>query len=254
MSRRPHRWLAVPLAVVALMLGAAPAFAAHAVKVSPKNMHGWVFFDDNTGGPGSGQMVKGPGDPPLGIGSSQVGVTGPADRQALGTLAYQGTAVADLTALSYWTYQADPTHALTLQFDIHDAGAKYHRLVFEPGPGSGNAAILSNTWQRWSPLGGSWWVTHPNGVECTQATPCSWDRILANYPSASVSGATLFKAGGGWLPWSGNVDAFTIGTSSKHATTYNFEPARPSDDGNGDGRDGGGDNQGDNNDNLSSDN
>ena len=70
MSRRPHWWLAVPLALVALMLGAAPAFAAHAVKVSPKNMHGWVFFEDNAGGPGSGQMVKGPGDPPLGVGSA----------------------------------------------------------------------------------------------------------------------------------------------------------------------------------------
>jgi hypothetical protein len=248
MTRRPHWWLAVPLALAVLLLGAAPAFAAHAVKVSPKNMHGWVFFDDNNGGPGSGQMVVGPGDPPLGVGSAQIGVLGPGDRQALGTLAYRGTPVADITALSYWTYETDPRFALTLQFDTHDAGAKYHRLVFEPGPGSGNGVILGNTWQRWSPLGGSWWVTHPNGPECTQATPCAWDRILANYPGAFVSDATLFKAGGGWPAWSGNVDAFTIGTRSAHATTYNFEPAS-SDEG-----DGGDNNNDNNNDNVSSEN
>jgi hypothetical protein len=63
---------------------------------------------------------------------AQLTVTGAADRQALGTLAYQGTPVADINTLGYWTYQSVPTHALTLQFDIHDAGAKYHRLVFEP--------------------------------------------------------------------------------------------------------------------------
>src|SRR3981081_2955045 len=56
MTRRPRWWLAVPLALTILLLGAAPALAAHAVKVSPKNMHGWVFFDDNNGAPGSGQL------------------------------------------------------------------------------------------------------------------------------------------------------------------------------------------------------
>lgn len=235
MSRRPGLLLSVALALAAVMFTSGPVLAGDTVKVSPKNMHGWVFFDDNTGGAGTGQMVSGPSDPPIGKGSAQLTVTGTADRQAMGTLAYQGTAVADINTLGYWTYQSVPTHALPLQFDIHDAGAKYHRLVFEPG--FGNGTILPNAWQQWSPLSGLWWVTHPNGPECTQATPCTWARIQANYPSAVVSGATLFKAGGGWEPWTGYADAFTIGTSSAGTTVYNFEPAKGSNggDGNSDG-------------------
>src|SRR6202790_3720370 len=104
--------------VVLAMLPATSVAASDIVVVSPNNMHGWAFFNDNNNGPGTGHMVTGPGDPPLGSGSAELSVaapttTTPIDRQALGTLAYQGTLLSSITSLNYWTYQASATHAIT---------------------------------------------------------------------------------------------------------------------------------------------
>jgi hypothetical protein len=57
-----------------------------------------------------------------------------------------------------------------------------------------------------------------------RANPCTWITVLANWPSSSINGAILFKAGGGWAAWTGNVDAFTIGVAGRGVTTYDFEP------------------------------
>ena len=47
-------------AAVGLSVGLAiPASASEAVVVSPNNMHGWFFFNDNINGPGTGHMVSG---------------------------------------------------------------------------------------------------------------------------------------------------------------------------------------------------
>jgi hypothetical protein len=224
MFRFPPKWLAVPLALAALLLGAAPAFAAHAVKVSPTNMHGWAFVDDNTNGPGTGLMVTGPADPPLGKGSAKLAVTSPADRQVLSTLAYHGTPLMDISKLSYWTYETDPSHAMPFQLDIryHLTDTGYQgRLVFEPG--NGNPIPTGGVWQEWSPLNGRWWASNQvaSGGRCTQGAQCTWQEVLT---------------------WTGNVDAFTIATRPGHATTYNFEPARAAVEG-----DGGGDHNGDGN-------
>jgi hypothetical protein len=206
-------------------------------------MHGWVFFEDNNGGPGTGHMVTGPADPPLGSGSAELAVAlptvaVPVDRQALGTAAYQGTMIGDITSLNYWTYQTSPTHAVTLQFDIryHSTDTGYQgRLVFEPG--NGNPGIVSGAWQRWDALAGKWWASRPasSGFMCIQATPCTWTQVKANWPTASLwpNGALLFKVGGGWEPWKGNVDAFTIGVQGRDTTTYDFEPTCQESDGGG---------------------
>jgi hypothetical protein len=242
------RKLYVTAAIAALsLLPATSVAASDIVVVSPSNMHGWVFFEDNNNGPGSGHMVSGPGHPPLGEGSAELTVAPPTvavpvDRQALGIQAYQGTMLRDITDLTYWTYQTDPTHAVTLQFDIrfHPADTKYQgRLVFEPGAGSGNPGILPATWQPWNALNGKWWASHPGdaGGMCIQATPCTWAQVKTNWPGASLwpFGNLLFKVGGPWLPWTGNVDAFTIGIQGRETTTYDFEPrACQEADGNGD--------------------
>lgn len=51
-----------------------PEQPASTVVVSPANMHGWGFYDDNTNGPClvSGRMVFGPATPPLGVGSAEL--------------------------------------------------------------------------------------------------------------------------------------------------------------------------------------
>lgn len=207
---------------------AATALAASStVTVHPGDMHGWVFFDDNTGGPGTGQMVTGPAGQPLGAGSAELTVAGPTDRQALGTAAYAGTPLGSLTELSYWSYQTGPTLAISLQFDVkyRPADTLYGgRLVFEPYQTVGTVPA---GWSQWDALNGVWWASRTtaagsNGL-CPQSSPCTWAQVLASWPDAAIGGNLLFKAGGGWAAFTGNVDAFTIGAGGT-STTYDFEP------------------------------
>ena len=217
-------WAAVGLSVVL----AIPASASEAVVVSPNNMHGWFFFNDNINGPGTGHMVSGPRHPPLGSGSAEIGVANVDDRQALGTNAFNGTKLADFKHLSYWTYETDSSHAMPFQLNV-----RYHptdtgwqgRLVFEPG--NGNPAPASGSWQQWSPMSGKWWASKPasSGGLCDQNHPCTWVQVKTNWPNASINGTLLFKAGGGWNAWNGNVDAFMIRVHGHGAKTYDFEPS-----------------------------
>ena len=237
------RTLAAIWAAAALsLLLAAPASASEALVVSPNHMHGWFFFNDNDPPtpPATGHMIWGPGHPPLGSGSAELAVVDIKDRQALGTQAYTGTKIADITHLSYWTYQTDPSHAMPLQFAVRyrPTDTLYGgRLVFEPG--NGNAVPASGTWQQWNPMGGKWWASKTNAAGskglCPQSSPCTWAQVKTNWPNASVNGTLLFKAGGGWNAWKGNVDALTIGVKGHGTKTYDFEPScDEEDDGQGD--------------------
>ncbi|MDT7541848.1 MAG: hypothetical protein QOE33_1752 [Acidobacteriota bacterium] len=211
--------------------------------VSPANQQGWVFFDDNPGtGTGSGGFEDGPSTPPLGAGSAflQVDAQG---RYALGTAAYAGTRMDDITGLGYYSYQnnnANTVVAISLQFDIdydlNDTSNPYQgRLVFEPYQTPAN--VQQNVWQNWDALAGKWYGTRTTvtvgntaGVTnpCQQATPCTWQQVLASFPNAGVrntaTSLVLFKAGGPWSPgFRGNVDDFRI-TVNTAQTTYDFEP------------------------------
>lgn len=219
------------LAAIAMVVGlmAFPALGGFAapsttVVVTPANMQGWAFMDDNENG-GVGQFVSGPETPPLGSGSVELGVVNSTQGYTIATPAYAGTKLSDVTALGYSSYQTGPTLAIALQFDIHytaDATAYQGRLVFEPYQ-SGSGTVGSG-WQSWSPLEGNWWSTKDPGIAlCPQSTPCSWAQVKANWPDATISGNTVFKAGSGWTSFDGNVDAFTIGVNDVN-TTYDFEP------------------------------
>jgi hypothetical protein len=219
-----------------LAIGAAAALAliapnlAHAatdttVVVRPSNMQGWAFVDDTTDGPGTGTLVNGPATPPLGTGSVQLAVTGPADRQIVATTAHAGTRLADVTALDYWSYQSGPTLALSLQFDVryHPTDVAYGgRLVFEPY----QSGTVGSGWQHNDALAGVWWASKTtlagsNGL-CPQASPCTWAQVLTNWPDAAMSEKLLLKAGGNWQASSYNGDAVRIGVSGDN-TTYDFE-------------------------------
>jgi hypothetical protein len=76
-----------------------------------------------------------------------------------------GTPLANLTTLSYSTYQPGPTLAISLQFDVRYrmADPAYGgRLVFEPY--QNGAGTVSPGWQSWSPLSGTWWATKANAA------------------------------------------------------------------------------------------
>lgn len=231
------RWFrALGLAGVLSALTIVPALAANTVVVTPADMQGWFFCNDQTTcmTPATGSIVSGPGNPPLGSGSARLPAPTPSDGQALMILAHQGTKLADISTLKYSTFvtSGGPPQAIALQFDIDfdstDANTGFQgRLVFEPYH---SQTVVAGQWQTWDTLTaagtGSWWFTRAPGnlpANCPQSNPCTWNEVLGKFPNIAVLGRTIFKAGSGWTNFDGNVDAFTIGISGNE-TTYDFDP------------------------------
>ena len=240
-SSRTFQPIIVLVAIIALALGLAPGIepsrvqAATVVTVSPLNMNGWTFDNDDFVG-GAGAFVSGPDTPPLGSGSARMILEGDA-RYRLITLDYAGTRLADITKLEYSTYRssADPSNslAIALQFDIdydpNDAFTGWQgRLVYEPSRSP--ASVPQNTWQTWNPLAGNWWASGaPGNSVCPQNNPCTWAEVLAQWPDAQLwpeVGVLQFRAGGPAPGFDGSVDAFTIGVNGEE-TTYDFEGGTP---------------------------
>lgn len=203
------------------------------VVVSPVTPNGWVFAQETA--TGSGGFVSGPATAPAGLGSAVITVDGTGG-YVLSAALHQGTRFADITALTYSTWQStgnpNPILAIALQFgvdyDLTDTDASFQgRLVFEPYYTYGTPSL--GTWQSWDALAGKWWATRaPFNASCSQASPCTWTQVLTNWPAAGVdamSGGVFLKAGGGWSGgFTGNLDKLTIGVSGV-GTTYDFEPA-----------------------------
>ena len=120
--------------------------------------------------------------------------------------------------------------AISLQLDVdYDATdtntAGQGRLVFEPYRTN---TVTKGTWQAWDPLAGKWWATgSPGEVKCPQATPCTWAKVLQEFPNAGIQateGGLSFRAGSGWAsPWDGYLDAFAI-VVGETPTAFDFEP------------------------------
>jgi hypothetical protein len=217
---------------------AIPLTSAQITSIDGAGMQGWSFQNDcgvGTLGSGGllGQLVSGPASPPLGTGSVELAIPSvQSDPNALrecvmlATTAFGGTALSNLTALHYSSYQAasDLPDAITLQFDVaYNVGDPYEgRLVFEPYLGGTVAA----GWQSWNALAGRWWGDDPPGSTlCPQTSPCTWSQVLADWPNASIRTGdnVLFKAGSGWQAFDGNVDEFIIGIGGAN-TVYQFSP------------------------------
>lgn len=210
------------------------------VVVTSANLNGWFFF--NEGATGTGGFEVGPATPPLGGGSAFLTVNS-TGRESLGTQAYAGTPLNQITELRYSTYKnTNPDQAVDIgiQFDVDFDGAggntNYQgRLVFEPYLAGTNPQ--QNVWQTWHALAGKWYASrsdpsfNPNGSNgvCPQSAPCTWPQVLASFPNATIfnnsfGGVLLFRAGGPWANgYDGNVDAFTVGVGNTY-TTFNFEP------------------------------
>jgi hypothetical protein len=211
------------------------ASAAGTVTVSPSNMNGWGFVEEVPAA--SGQFVAGPAAAPLGAGSAEMTLDS-TGRELLGTFAFAGTRLDDISSLQYSSYRSSPDAgnllAVTLQFDVDydltDVDTSWQgRLVFEPYFTAGSGNIPEDTWQSWTPLTGKWWASGaPGNASCPQGAPCTWAQVLAAFPNAGVrlGGAVQFKAGGPWAGFAGNVDAFVIGINGDN-TTFDFEAPPP---------------------------
>ena len=229
---------AVTAALMGLAATGGSAAIADTFVVTPASTYGWTFAQDNST-PGGTAFVDGPASPPMGTGSAQLTTNLPTDGPILFKEDYKGTKLSDITALQYSTYRTAPTDpnsvlAIALQFnvdsDLTDANNTYQgRLVFEPYQGAPAGTVVPGTWQTWNALNGRWWgsgnpLTRPISAFCPQSNPCTWTQIITQFPNAGIHatfGAVVFKAGSGWAPFDGNVDAFTIGINGAN-DTYDF--------------------------------
>jgi hypothetical protein len=193
----------------------------------------WFGFNEGPGGSiGNVTLVPGPATAPSGTGSAklQVDSTG---RASLGTNAYKGTLLSQITDMDYWGYVVGgTTNQLVFQFDVtYDvtlgSTAYQGRLTFVPA-----SPPPPNAWRHLNALtDGSWFGSQaPGNAVCSQATPCSWSQVLSHFPHAAIrndpigQGALLLRLGG---PISGGAtayaDALTVATTSA-STTTDFEP------------------------------
>lgn len=213
------------------------AYAAGTIIITPDNPNGWWFYEETP--TGSGTFTYGPLTPPLGGGSMQLTVNGTGG-EIFGTFAFVGTRLDAITSLSYSTYRSigssalAPSLQLDIDTDVTDTNTAWQgRLVYEPYYITQN--VLTGAWQTWNTLDnatstGNWWFTRaPGNAICSISSPCTWAKVLANFPNAGIrsaganTGALQFKAGGGWAGgFVGNVDAFSIGVNNI-VTTYDFE-------------------------------
>ncbi len=229
--------------------------SSETVVVTPSALNGWAFNSDrDTWVMGTGEFMAGPSTTPLSTGSARLTTPTNDNRAAFRKYLVAGTQISDIKELKYSTYRTEPTGgalALALQFDVDMDSSPVNplkadgRIVYEPYY---TQTTLDDTWQTWDALSdsagtgtGNWWIAGPNGgASCTMANPCTWTELNANYPDLRISaeslenqntdGAVLFKAGGSWAGFDGNVDKFVFGLktgSNIHTTTYDFEPVAP---------------------------
>jgi hypothetical protein len=213
--------------------------------VSPTSLNGW---QTQAVGGASVNFENGPATPPLGTGSAELRVGANGDDFAmLRHPGYAGTRMADLTALSYYTY-VDQTGSggqapyLSLRVDLDgnlltlaDQDTLYFEPVYQTAVSlcaNPQPALALQTWQSWNALTGCWWSANSTGGADPGTGVKQLSVILAAYPNAIIRndspsglGGVRLIAGGGAPDWNnfiGNVDAFSIGVSG-NTTTYDFE-------------------------------
>jgi hypothetical protein len=230
----------VAVAVVALLgLTLGTAGAAGTTVVSQAQLDGWAVQTDGTA---SVAFVNGPAAPPLGSGSVElrVGADGDSDAE-LRNSDWSGTALTDITTLSYSTYVTQYIDGqapyLILNVDYTGDGVTDDLLFFEPVYQSGTyggdavpnqcganpSCVVLGAWQTWDARAGGWWSLNAGTFGPPLVTLASY---AAAHPGAQIVNSTTggglrVVAGGGagaWDNFIGNADALTI-----NGTTYDFE-------------------------------
>jgi len=166
-NRRVRFGVLGSLAAVAVSVTALAASAAPTTVVVTQNSTNWHELDTRPGG--AHEFTEDYGAP-AGLGEGSLELTTDATTAAKAdyfTLVHAGTPLADVTDLSYWTYQtagqlphADASYQLQIDADgtIGD-GAGFTTLVFEPYQSGivGGAVIVPAIWQQWDVDAGQFW-------------------------------------------------------------------------------------------------
>lgn len=210
------------------------------VGVSDADLGPWVaLVDPVTVDTSVLTFQNGPGTPPFGSGS--VNLTATDEWFALVTYQYSGVRLADITTLTYSTYQPssntdDPSNAGILTMSVNFFGQNL------PGDGiqyipAENGTPLLDVWQTWDAInGGAGRWSYAQGCGCTWPnsdipgdTPRTWADITSTYKLASVTtadpmlGVIVTNIDSG-TTFAENINAVTFGTSSG-TTRYVFGPA-----------------------------
>lgn len=249
----------LPLLVAALMpLSAAAATSTVVVTqsdldntssnpavVRADGLNKWFMYNDSNDTIDNtlGSFVLGPGTPPNGTGSVEFTLgSSPNDRKNIATYQFAGTPLASITEMSYVAYShsgvAGPNEAPFFNFNVDFNGSNswQKRLVYVPSANMGsvpqdswntydvvNGGNALWTWSGYAGNGNKW----PDGNTSQYRT---WNDIKTAFPSASVlstdSWLGIRVGEPGPSGYTGNVDAFTIGTSAG-TTTYDFEKVHP---------------------------
>jgi len=215
-------------------VGTAPTASAATIVVTPATPTWSLIVETPTA---SGTFVTGPATPPAGTGSLQL-VNGPSGGGILfSTLSHSGRRLDDIAALGYSAYvvsAAGPSITASLQldvdYDVTDGTTTWQgRLVYDPGSSGG--AVPAATWIDYDTQAGPprWWSTGtpivgntPLAKACSQASPCTWAQVLANYPNAAIRplvGGFGVKLGNAGAAATVAVDRVVIA-----GTIYDFEP------------------------------
>ncbi len=187
--------------------------------------------------PGLVSNQLGPGFPPLGSGSVQFKVGfDPLGLPLAYNSNYDGIALSDLTALSYWTFTSsasapDDAVFFELNVDVNGDMQADDQLIFLP---SQQGTVQLNTWQQWNALDGTWWSVKGLAGMGLGSAGGSLSDYLSTYPSAQIvndgmSGGVLLGAGcygSGWATFVGAADDVTIGVNGLNAV-YDFEGDGP---------------------------
>jgi len=213
-----------------------PANKTCAIKVSPSNLNGWFGYNDENDTIDNALLdfVVGPDNPPDGVGSVQMTVTG-TQRHNVATYQFAGTPLDDITELKFTTF--NPTNANYpngsgyLHFNIDFTGtsdAFQGRIGFVPDQ---NGNVKPDQWQEWDAIrtGAAQWFSSrawpaPNPQPAFSLK--SWDQILADYPAARIKATDAFLGIRVGEPYpdgfTGNIGSFTFGTSETQV--FDFEP------------------------------
>ena len=198
----------------------------------------------------TGTFENGPATPPLGTGSFELKTLTNPEKVQLFTDRYDGVKLADIDGIGYSTYR-DPAStgfiagvsALNLRVDLTGDGQPDAYMVYEPYQDQGNAAVQTGVWQDWDAYNGGnakWWLNTGAGG-CGQATPCTWNAIVAAFPNATIEEGINCGPGGVKVPCPGslglnqgsfnsgiisNADALYVNVNGDK-TTFDFERDLP---------------------------
>ena len=192
--------------------------------ITPDSLDDWLIGPFGT--PPPVDFVQGPDTPPFGTGSYETEIVVASSKIILLRTDYHDLPLADLTALSYWTY-VDPVATNTnnwyvnLYVDADGDGSWDERLDFVPPP----AMVVQGLWQFWDAHAGTW--TTSGGGPTTLA-----DFLLAN-PNARINafdpplgGAIRLNMGdtaSSYVGFLGNLDGVRIAVNGVGDETWDFE-------------------------------